>query len=157
MKIKLSRLINKFDEQVDIATKVTFNEDYLNKTEIRSISEIEVVGSIRTTGDDLYTLTLDIKGEMILPCAITLEDVTFPFRTSINEILTENDTEEENHIKIIEHSIDIMPIIWQNIVMEIPLKVVSPKVNHMKKEGDGWRLMTDEERNREMISNKREE
>jgi hypothetical protein len=31
--------------------------------------------------------------------------------------------------------------------MGIPLRVFSPEADKVKREGDGWRLMTDEERN----------
>ena len=86
---------------------------------------------------------------MVLPCAITLEDVNYPFCININEILSEWDLDDEKYIKIINNSIDIMPIIWENIVMEIPLKVVS-KSSKIKMEGDGWRFISDEERNKAM-------
>ena len=51
----------------------------------------------------------------------------------------------ENSQKI-ENSIDIFPIIWENILMEIPMKVVSEKAKNLKLEGDGWKLITDEKK-----------
>jgi uncharacterized protein len=39
-----------------------------------------------------------------------------------------------------------MPIIWQNIVVEIPMKVVSPNLDNTKLKGDGWELLTEEEK-----------
>ena len=52
---------------------------------------------------------------------------------------------EENDKKI-ENSIDILPIIWENILMEIPMKVVSEEAKDIELKGDGWRLITDEKR-----------
>ena len=46
-------------------------------------------------------------------------------------------------IKKNEKTIDILPIIWENILMEIPMKVISPKAKDMKTKGDGWELITD--------------
>lgn len=147
MKIDLTRLLNHYIEDIKINDNLKFTDDYLANTEIRQLSDIEVTGFIASTADDLYELNLNIKGEMILPCAITLEDVSYPFDIKINEILSDDDESDEKYLKIINNSIDIVPIIWQNIVMEIPFKVVSEKARHMKLEGDGWRLITDEERN----------
>ena len=33
-----------------------------------------------------------------------------------------------------------MPIIWQNIVVEIPMRITCPKCENVKMEGEGWRL-----------------
>ncbi len=82
---------------------------------------------------------------MILPCSITLEDVAYPFNINIDEALTEEDVKEENFIKIINKSIDIIPIIWQNIVMEVPLKVTSQKAESLKLRGEGWELIKEDE------------
>ena len=43
-----------------------------------------------------------------------------------------------------ENSIDILPILWQNIVLEVPLRFT--KVNDLSKyNGDGWKLISEEE------------
>ena len=55
-----------------------------------------------------------------------------------------DDILEENN-KIINNSIDLIPIIWQNIILEVPLKVVSPDIEVKNINGDGWRFITDEE------------
>ena len=152
MIIDLTRLINNFSEEIKIKEIIKFNDDYLKNTEIRSLDNVEIDGYICCTSEQLYNFNATVKGEMILPCSITLEDVKYPFTLKIDEILSENEEDDEKYIKIFNNTIDIMPIIWQNIVMEIPLKVISPKVEKIKMEGDGWRLITDEERNREINS-----
>ena len=52
---------------------------------------------------------------------------------------------DENSKKII-NSIDILPIIWENILMEIPSKVTSPDADTAKLSGKGWKVVTDEEK-----------
>ena len=88
-----------------------------------------------------YQLDLNIKGEMILPCSLTLEPVNYPFDIKIDENLDEF----IENTKKTQKTIDILPIIWENILMEIPMKVVSPKAKNMKTKGDGWELITDSE------------
>ena len=51
----------------------------------------------------------------------------------------------ENFDKNYRNSIDIFPIIWENILMEIPMRVVSDEAKDYKIEGEGWKLVTEEE------------
>ena len=45
-----------------------------------------------------------------------------------------------------QNTIDILPIIWENILMEIPIRVVGDKNQSLQMEGDGWKLITEEEK-----------
>ena len=47
-----------------------------------------------------------------------------------------------NNVKIsdFKETIDILPIIWENILMEIPTHVVSPDASGTELEGEGWSL-----------------
>lgn len=150
MKIDLSKITYNDSSRVAIDEMVSFDEEYYKNTEIRSLSEVKVTGSVAASGDDTYELKLNISGEMILPCAITLVDVNYPFNIEIDEIIDPNDEENEDYSKIINNTLDIMPIIWQNIVVEIPMKVVSPNLENAKLEGDGWKLLTEEEKMKEL-------
>ena len=47
-------------------------------------------------------------------------------------------------LKNIENSIDILPIIWENILIEIPMRVVSEGAEDLSLHGDGWELITEE-------------
>ena len=121
--------------KIIIDTKVTFPKEDLEKAGILDMDEVSVKGEI-TNNIEENILNLTIKGKMILPCNLTLEPVDYPFTLEI----------EENLNEIIENSqktIDILPIIWENILMEIPMKVISPKAKDMKTKGDGWELITD--------------
>ena len=124
-------------QKIIIDTKVTFPKEDLEKAGILDMDEVSVKGEI-TNNREENILNLTIKGKMILPCNLTLEPVDYPFSLEI----------EENLNEIIENSqktIDILPIIWENILMEIPMKVVSPKAKNMKTKGEGWELITDSE------------
>lgn len=150
MKIDLSQINYNDDSNVLIKETITLDKTYYEDTEIISLSDVMVIGSISLVGPGTYSLSLNITGEMILPCSITLDDVIYPFNIQIDEILDAQDDKCEDYLKIIENTIDIMPIIWQNIVVEIPMKVVSPNLDNAKLEGDGWKLLTEEEKMKEL-------
>ena len=94
-----------------------------------------------------FELNITIKGTMILPCARTLKDVEYPFSSEIDEIIGEND---DNSLEINQNRLDIFPIVWQNILVDVPLRVLAPDASDEPVEGDGWRLIT-EDTNEEVI------
>ena len=147
MKIDLTRLINNFVESISFDDVIEIDNEHLKRTEIRRITPVIVKGVITKNSDYTYLLSIGISGTMVLPCSITLEDVDYPFNIEINEFLDENDENNEEYIKIFENSIDIFPIVWQNIVMEIPLKVVSPNANRRNISGIGWNLISEDDLN----------
>ena len=83
---------------------------------------------------------------LIIPCAITLKPVKYPFSIQIEGDL--NEIVEENAEKYLnsKNTLDILPIIWENILMEIPMRVVSEGADDITLEGDGWKLITGDEK-----------
>ena len=79
---------------------------------------------------------------MILPCSISLKPTKYPFSIEIDDDLSEF---LEENLENNQNTIDIFPIIWENILMEIPLKVVNEDLSDVKKEGKGWKFITDKE------------
>ena len=131
MIIDLNKLINNYIEEVLICEQINLNKEYLVNTKIKDLGALEVKGSIFYTTFNRYSLNITVKGNMILDTNNKKEE-NYSFNIKINEILSKNDLDEEYYIKITENSIDIMPIIWQNIIMEIPLQRLIKK----NKEGD---------------------
>ena len=125
--------------KVDIDMQVSFPKEDLNKAGILDMQKVNVKGNL--TYNEEYILKVNIKGEMTLPCSLTLEPVNYPFDIDIDE----NIDEFIENSKKTQKTIDILPIIWENILMEIPMKVISPNAKNMKTKGEGWELITDSE------------
>lgn len=138
MYIDISKLLNYSLDEIIFEDKITIDPSYLKTTEIRSLSEIKIEGSFRREVDDLISLEMSINGIMILPCSVSLEDVKHPFDIEIYEVLDEEINGE--YLKIEKNSVDIFKLIWQNILLEVPLKVISPNLNRDNIKGDGWTL-----------------
>ena len=79
---------------------------------------------------------------MILPDDITLEDTEYKFKTYIEEKINDNN---DNNLKIIHNKLDISEFLWQNIQVEIPMKVIKQQNKNITLKGNGWRLITEEE------------
>ena len=117
MSIDLTALINRTKEEILIDEIISFNEDYLKDSEIIKIDSIKVVGDITLNEEDIPFLSLTVSGNMILEDSISLEEISYPFSLKIEEKV-------EDFSENITNTIDIMDILWQNIVLEVPLNLL---------------------------------
>ena len=148
MIINLTKLITNIANEIVIDEKITLDKKYLKNTDIKDISEISVKGNIKPDNDN-FIVNLNVKCTLTLTCSISLKDVLYDIDININELIGEDneymDFEENN--KIINNTIDLIPIIWQNILVEVPLKVISDDVKSENLQGDGWKFITEEKVN----------
>lgn len=147
MVFDLLRLKNGIDKKIVINENYTFSEDELKNSGILKLDDVSINGEITLNSLREVYIYLCVKGTMILPCAITLKPVEYPFNIIIDGDLSEIQEEHGENTKKCINSIDILPIIWENILMEIPMRVVAPDAKITNMSGDGWRFITDEEDN----------
>ena len=146
MEFDLRRLLSNIDDEVVIDEVYSFNEDELKGTGINRLSDIKVTGNItKDSLNDLY-IDINISGTMVLPCSVTLVPVDYPFDINVSGNVDEMLEELDKNSKKVQNSLDILPIIWENILMEIPSKVVSPEAENVELSGDGWKLVREEEK-----------
>jgi uncharacterized protein len=146
MEFDLRRLLSNIDDEVVIDEVYSFNEEELKGTGINRLSDVKITGNItKDSMNELY-IDLNISGTMVLPCSVTLVDVDYPFDINVSGNVDEMLEELDKNNKKVQNSLDILPIIWENILMEIPSKVVSPEADNIELSGDGWKLVREEEK-----------
>ena len=144
MLLDITRLQNRRTDEIKYTDSIKLDESIYKDTDIKRLSDIDVDASIKRVTDSSYKMNLEIKGVMVLPCSVTLKDVDYPFDIKTEVKLSNDDELDEDYVKINQNTIDILSIIWQNIVLEIPLKVVSEDVSDTPTSGDGWKLIREE-------------
>ena len=127
MKWQIAKLIKESAKEIEIDEEVDFTDVVKQNPDIKKMSKVFVTGkgffypTIRTMKFDLT-----IKGEMTLNCALTLDDVIYPFEATLNPIFIwdheRHDLSSEDYL--IKDTIELAPIIWQEIFIQIPLRVV---------------------------------
>jgi len=145
MNIDLTRLKNEIEEYIEIDEVITYNEEYAANTDLIDLKNTTVKGTLSKDSIDNINLDVTLEGVMVLPCAITLKPVDYEFKCVISGNIEELYEEIDKNEKKYENSIDILPILWENILMEMPMKVVSNDLSDAKTEGDGWKLITEKE------------
>ena len=149
MIINLNKLIQSQVNEIIINDEVNIPKEYLENTDIKDISKVSIQGNITDNGEN-YELDLNIKCSLTLVCSVSLKDVLYPIDINIVENISQNNENIEEFDKIINNSIDLVPIIWQNILVEVPIRVVSPDIEEKNIYGDGWKFITNEEENKEI-------
>lgn len=135
-----------FDHQVDVSELKVLNED------IREAKDARVYGYCSLDGNEII-FSLNIVGEVILPCYRTLVDVPYNFHVKATEIFSTSmyygEEEEEFDIHFLEgEAVDLHPLIFENILLELPYRVVTDDQSVLDKallEGEGWSFSEDEE------------
>ncbi len=147
MNYDLVRLNNNIVKSIEVNETYSFTLDELKGTDLLKLDNIKVEGEIIKNSLGNIELNLDVEGVMVLPCALTLKPVNYPFSIEISGEIDELMEDFDENSTNFQNSIDILPIIWENILMEIPMRVVSEEANdsNMTMEGEGWKFVTEEE------------
>ena len=143
----ITNVMTNVSNSIEININVDIPKEYLEKASILELKDVTFVGSISKV-IDYYNIKGLLKGIMILPDDVTLERVSIPFRVEIDTDFGENFETDENNLIIFENNIDLISFLWQNIVLEVPSKVRGKNDEEITLEGDGWRLMTEDEYNK---------
>lgn len=129
MVIKLESLNSGVVDEILLDEDINFGKEYLSETDIIDLKNTHIKGRIYINSTNELILEANIEGIMVLEDSISLEDVEYKFSSNIEEIFENN-----------QNSIDIIPILWQNIVLEVPLRFTTVK-DYSKYSGNGWKLI----------------
>ncbi len=137
----ISKLNNETSKILEIDEVLKFSEEDLKHTDIKRLENIRAKGTIERIDSEVYHLVLVITGNMVLPCARSLEDVNYPIHIILDKNIGKIAEEGENQV-ILQNSLDIFSIVWENIVLEVPLRVICENASFLN-EGNGWSLKDD--------------
>ena len=132
MQININELANKGIMEID--NKVSF--PILEDKQIKKLDDVLVKGIIKYTVLDEIELDFDVKGTMYLEDSISLNLVPYEFDFKIAETIDRNNPEYANFFKNNQIMLDISEILWENIVLEVPISYT--KEENVSLSGKGW-------------------
>lgn len=144
MNIDLSLLHSNTVSDIDISGKYNISNDYYENSSIIRLEEVTVSGSIFLKENEEGNLddyvNCNICGKMVIPDTISLEECFYEYSIDYDDFIEENCKKNEN-------TLDIFQFLWENIVLEVPLRFT--KVRDLSKfHGDGWKLVSEDELNK---------
>ncbi len=136
-KILLNSLYNEKTSSILVEEDISFSKQDIENTDILDLKNVHFQGQIIKKVSDEIEIKGTLTGQMMLEDAISLEIVPYPFMIEISQSLDEN-------TKIYENRLDLKELLWENIVLEIPLKFT--RVEDLSKfHGDGWKLIEEDD------------
>lgn len=141
MNIDLNKL--NVNGEIIINEELKIDEELYKTTSIKDLLPVKVNGKIFYNISDEIELDIDVEGAMILEDSITLDPIDYPYSFHINEIVSSENEEIKEYYQNSKNTLDIMPILWQNIVLEVPISITKEKDAHLS--GEGWELNNEDE------------
>lgn len=139
IKIDLSKVNS--ENSIVIDTTLSFKDEYIGNTPIKKLDDVGVKGKIYYSVTEEIIIDVIAKGEMVLLDAITLEEINYPFEIHIEEVINENNDNFEEYSINLTNSLDIMSFLWQNIVLEVPIRIKKDENENVSLKGEGWELV----------------
>ncbi len=141
MLVDISLLLSNVVDEIKIDEDITFDIEDIKNIGMLDLKNVHVNGNITKMGIDTLSLNLNITGSMFIECAITLKPVEHKFNINIIE---EKIEENENILRKDENTLELKPFLWENIVVEKPLRIISDDAYDKEYKGSGWQLVSDE-------------
>ena len=123
-------------KKLEIDTDLDLSKVDYRKLNIRKINRMHVKGLVKVNYEDNIELDLDIDGEVVMPCAITLEDVLVQINTHIEEEILENTLKDDFYL-------DLLDILWENVILEVPIRVTKEGAKLESQKGNGWEIVSE--------------
>jgi len=144
MDVDLSLLHSCTISEIDVTGTYTLPKEYFKNSDVLEIKDIKVDGKIYQSSsiEDIDVMEDHIKvtitGTIIIEDSISLEHIPYPILIEYDDIIEENCKKNEN-------TLDIFQFLWENIVLEVPLRYTTVE-DFSKYQGDGWKLVSEDER-----------
>lgn len=151
MKWTISQLQKNRDKNLQLDELVDVLDIKERDKQIRDVSPIRVTGRADINSTEI-TFHLHLTGELTLPCSRTLVDVKYPIDIDTKETFLLK--ADGNHfygedVTVVEGDVvDLIPVIKENLLLEIPMQVFCEDVDPNEaapRSGKDWAVISEEE------------
>lgn len=128
------------DEEISVE-----ESSFLHNTEVKSIPDCHVYGTLHFDGKERVTSDLHLEGIMTVLDSITGEDLDVDFETETQSVYSFEPVHDDDEvITVKKDTVDINPEIFQAIVYEAPMSMTRlPREEYPS--GKGWKLISDQD------------
>jgi uncharacterized metal-binding protein YceD (DUF177 family) len=140
MKINLSKIpANGLFINEDVALDKSLYEN----TELIDIKSLHINGNINYDYENNLVIDLDVNGVFLLKDAITLDTIEYPFSCEVDENIADIEDYCGQFYEKSKNTLDISEILWENIVLEIPIRATNSSSDDLSLSGEGWELVNE--------------
>ncbi len=125
--------------------KVEIPKEFYEKMDILDIKNVILEFKIDIDANQDEVLYLKSTGEFILSDARDLKPLSYPFKIELEEKLNPDSEIYGRFLENSQNTLDIMTILWENIVLEKPISYTVCDSLKNNEENTGWRVVGDED------------
>ncbi|RSK26924.1 DUF177 domain-containing protein [Bacillus sp. HMF5848] len=157
MKWSIAQLLKLQTKGLEIDEAISIDDLTETKSDIRGISPVKVKGRADISSTKA-TFFMTIEGTLVLPCSRTLVDVDFPFHVETTETYLfkepSYDVSDEDNIHMVTgETVDLLPIIKENILLQIPIQVFSEESDPegaAPQSGNDWEVISEQDKKKKV-------
>lgn len=128
MKWSLDQLLKKAHQGIEFKETIDFSSALDKSGDILALKETLVEGTYHYAQPD-FVFDLRIQTVLTMACAKTLKPVDVELDFEVEEVFSLTLDEEKRLIE--GNTIDLYPVVWSNIYLEKPLRVVHPDAKNI--------------------------
>jgi len=134
--------LNEVNENKDLNFEFEVLKDENLDKRILDLNNTLVKGRVYLDSTNDICLECNFTGVMQLSDSITLKSIPYKFDINIDENITEIEDNYPDCIDFSKNTLDLKQILWQNIVLEVPISYTKEKDANLK--GNGWELVSED-------------
>ncbi len=123
---------------------ITLPKEQYKNASILDIKNLHIKGNISYDYENNLSIAIEANGDFLLEDAITLEAILYPFSCKIEEKIENIEETCGSFYEKSKNTLDISEILWENIVLEIPIRATNMKSEDLNLQGSGWELAKEE-------------
>ncbi|HAS74902.1 MAG TPA: hypothetical protein DCS67_12225 [Clostridiales bacterium UBA8960] len=125
MNLDLSKVIKGLQNQADFENNLELEKSFLESIECINASVIKILGHVKKI-DRRYELTLSYSGDLVFECHRCLKNVNINLENTVERVLVTAFEAEENEefILIKDGVLDLMPVLEEDITLNLPLQIL---------------------------------
>lgn len=155
MKWTISQLQKYRNKDYPLDETVRVDEIKETDSSIRDVSPMHITGRVDISATKV-TFHIRIEGYLILPCSRTLVDVNYPIDVETTEtfLLSHLDYESDEEVHQVKGDvIDLMPVIREILVLEVPMQVFCENDNSQEgapQSGKDWEVIQEADKQKKV-------
>lgn len=142
LKIELSRITEK---GLQIDENVNLDKTFYKNTDVTDIKKLHVFGVIKYDYEGNLQFDIEASGIFVILDSITLDPIDYEFSCPIDTKIENIEEECQNFYEKSKNILDISEILWENIVLEIPISLTKTSSENLSLKGNGWELVNEKE------------
>ena len=129
---------------------IEIDSSYYQNTDILEMPAIHVLFSISRDLNQEDIFRMEAQGNFYLQDSLSLESVLYPFHFEVEEKIDKNNDFFEKILENSKNTLDIIEILWENIVLEIPISYSASENSLNLENQEGYELTTEEKKKEEV-------